>query len=59
MTDKSEIEPAEDPISGAHMVDHLLALRPGTRVVRLPDVGHYPQVEAPADVLAAYLAFRG
>ncbi len=48
-----------DPVSGAHMVDRLLELRPTTQVVRLAAVGHYPQVEAPADVLAAYLAFRG
>ncbi len=48
-----------DPVSGAHMVDRLLELRPTTNVVRLPRVGHYPQVEAPAEVLAAYLAFRG
>jgi pimeloyl-ACP methyl ester carboxylesterase len=47
-----------DPVSGAHMVDRLLELRPGTEVVRLPRVGHYPQVEAPAEVLAAYAAFR-
>lgn len=53
------INGSRDPVSGAHMVDRLLALRPQTNVVRLPEVGHYPQVEAPADVLAAYLAFRG
>lgn len=53
------INGSRDPVSGAHMIDRLLELRPGTGVVRLPDVGHYPQVEAPADVLAAYLAFRG
>lgn len=47
-----------DPVSGAHMVDRLLQLRPQTNVVRLPDVGHYPQVEAPAEVLAVYRAFR-
>jgi pimeloyl-ACP methyl ester carboxylesterase len=45
-----------DPVSGAHMIARLLELRPRTQVVRL-DVGHYPQVEAPDDVLAAYLAF--
>jgi pimeloyl-ACP methyl ester carboxylesterase len=48
-----------DPVSGEHMVVRLLELRPNTRVVRLADVGHYPQVEAPDAVLAAYLAFRG
>jgi len=47
-----------DPVSGAHMIDRLLELRPATDVVRLPQVGHYPQVEAPDEVLAAYLAFR-
>jgi pimeloyl-ACP methyl ester carboxylesterase len=45
-----------DPVSGAHMVDRLLELRPGTEVVRL-EVGHYPQVEAPKEVLAAWLPF--
>ncbi len=47
-----------DPVSGGHMIDRLLELRPGTEVVRLPRVGHYPQVEAPGEVLAAYAAFR-
>lgn len=45
-----------DPVSGAHMLDRLLELRPGTDVVRL-SVGHYPQLEAPDEVLAAYLPF--
>jgi pimeloyl-ACP methyl ester carboxylesterase len=52
------INGSRDPVSGAHMVRRLLELRPHTDVVRLPDVGHYPQVEAPAAVLAAYLSFR-
>jgi pimeloyl-ACP methyl ester carboxylesterase len=52
------INGSRDPVSGAHMVERLLELRPRTNVVRLPDVGHYPQVEAPAEVLAAYAAFR-
>ncbi len=45
-----------DPVSGAHMVARLLELRPGTEVVRL-EVGHYPQIEAPGEVVRAYLAF--
>lgn len=53
------INGSRDPVSGAHLVDRLLALRPGTPVVRLPDAGHYPQVEDPDAVLAAYFAFRG
>jgi pimeloyl-ACP methyl ester carboxylesterase len=47
-----------DPVSGEHMVQRLLELRPQTPVVRLAGVGHYPQVEAPRAVLDAYLAFR-
>ena len=50
------INGVHDPVSGAHMVARLLELRPETKVVRL-DVGHYPQVEAASEVLAAYLAF--
>lgn len=47
-----------DPVSGAHMVvryrevisrDHF--------TVELPTIGHYPQVEAPAEVVKAYLRF--
>jgi pimeloyl-ACP methyl ester carboxylesterase len=53
------INGSRDPVSGAHMVERLLGLRPQTEVVRFPEVGHYPQVEAPAEVLAAYAAFRG
>lgn len=52
------INGSRDPVSGAHMVDRLLELRPGTDVVRLAEIGHYPQVEAPAETLAAYVAFR-
>jgi pimeloyl-ACP methyl ester carboxylesterase len=52
------INGSQDPVSGAHLVDRVLELRPGTNVVRLPNAGHYPQVEAAHDVLAAYLAFR-
>jgi pimeloyl-ACP methyl ester carboxylesterase len=50
------IDGVHDPVSGAHMLARLLELRPSTHVVRL-DVGHYPQVEAPDEVLAAYLSF--
>ena len=47
-----------DPVSGEHMVARLLELRPSTNVVRLPQLGHYPHVEAPEAVLSAYAAFR-
>ena len=51
------IDGAVDPVSGAHMVARYRELVPDPDVVLLPEVGHYPQVEAPAAVLAAYLAF--
>jgi pimeloyl-ACP methyl ester carboxylesterase len=47
-----------DPVSGAHVVARLRELRPGSRIVPLAEVGHYPQTEAPAAVLAAYREFR-
>lgn len=46
-----------DPISGAHMAARYRELIPAPDVVALDDVGHYPQVEAPAEVLAACRAF--
>jgi pimeloyl-ACP methyl ester carboxylesterase len=45
---------ADDPISGEHMVQRYRALVPGADTVLLRGVGHYPQVEAPADVLRAF-----
>lgn len=46
-----------DPVSGAHMVARYRALVPRADVVELPGVGHYPQLEAPAAVLAAVAPF--
>ncbi len=48
-----------DPISGAHMVARYRELVPAPDVVELPGVGHYPQLEAPDDVLAAVLGGFG
>ena len=52
------INGAVDPVSGAHMVARFLEVvgEPAYRI-SLPIVGHYPQVEAPAEVIAAYRAF--
>jgi pimeloyl-ACP methyl ester carboxylesterase len=47
-----------DPVSGKHMVDRMRQLRPAVEVYDLPEIGHYPQTEAPAEVLRAYTAFR-
>jgi pimeloyl-ACP methyl ester carboxylesterase len=52
------IDGAFDPISGAHMAARYRELVPGADVTELAGIGHYPQVEAPAAVLEAYLAFR-
>ena len=43
----------DDPISGEHMVARFRELLPHTRVFGLHGVGHYPQIEAPAAVIAA------
>ncbi|MDF3868190.1 alpha/beta hydrolase [Pseudomonas denitrificans (nom. rej.)] len=52
------IDGPEDPISGAHMVVRYRELIPQPDTVELPGIGHYPQVEAPEQVLQHYLTFR-
>jgi pimeloyl-ACP methyl ester carboxylesterase len=52
------IDGALDPISGAHMVERYRELIERPDTVLLPAIGHYPQTEAPAQVLAHYLEFR-
>lgn len=52
------IDGAADPISGAHMAARYRELVPAADVTLLDRIGHYPQVEAPAAVAAAYVAFR-
>ena len=47
-----------DPISGGHMVERYRELIPNPDTVLLPGIGHYPQTEAPGQVLKHYLAFR-
>jgi pimeloyl-ACP methyl ester carboxylesterase len=47
-----------DPVSGAHLVARYRELVPHPDVVELPQIGHYPQVEDPAGVLAAFLEFH-
>jgi len=47
----------EDPVSGAHLVAHYQQAVPDAEVTVLPGIGHYPQVEAPELVTAAYLEF--
>ncbi|MBC3779386.1 alpha/beta hydrolase [Pseudomonas sp. SWRI99] len=52
------IDGAVDPISGVHMVERYRELIPDADTVLLPGIGHYPQIEAPVQVLEHYLAFR-
>jgi len=52
------IDGHRDPVSGKHIADRLRDQRPGAEIYDLPDIGHYPQTEAPAEVLRAYAAFR-
>ena len=51
------IDGAVDPISGAHMVQRYRELVPDADVVLLDGIGHYPQMEAPDDVVREVLAF--
>jgi len=52
------INGVEDPISGQSVVDLYKKVVPNGEVVELKGIGHYPQTEAPKEVLAHYLAFR-
>ena len=49
---------AVDPVSGAHMAQRYRELVAAPDVVLLPDIGHYPQCEAPQQVLESFLAFQ-
>ena len=47
-----------DPISGQHMVQRYNELKCRLDfLTQLPNIGHYPQVEAPTEVLQHYLRF--
>lgn len=47
----------DDPISGLHLVQRYRELIPHADVVELAGVGHYPQLEAPAEVARAFVEF--
>lgn len=51
------IDGIADPISGAHMVERYEQLIAQPDVVKLQGVGHYPQIEAPQQVISAALNF--
>lgn len=49
---------AKDPISGQHMIDRYRDLIPNANILEMPALGHYPQIEEPKTITAAYLEFR-
>ncbi len=51
------INGSDDPISGRHMAARYRELVGNTNITELEQVGHYPQLEAPAAVLAAWQNF--
>ncbi|MEM6856482.1 MAG: alpha/beta hydrolase [Pseudomonadota bacterium] len=53
------INGALDPVSGRHAYDKWREVVPSARHHLLPDVGHYPQVEAPEAVAAKALEWLG
>jgi pimeloyl-ACP methyl ester carboxylesterase len=46
----------DDPVSGAHIVKRYRQLIPKADVLEFSDVGHYPQLEAPEEVLQGVLS---
>ncbi len=52
------INGAMDPISGRHVADYYRQVIPNPDVVVLDRIGHYPQVEAPEEVLFHFRAFQ-
>jgi len=52
------IDGLQDPISGAHMVKRYRELIADADIVELEGVGHYPQLEAPQQVLDGFMAFH-
>lgn len=51
------IDGVADPISGAHMVERYRQLISNPDVFELENIGHYPQVEAPQQVISAAIDF--
>ncbi len=47
-----------DPVSGKHLVDAVRVKIPNMIICDLPDIGHFPQIEAPVRVLDAFFDFH-
>jgi pimeloyl-ACP methyl ester carboxylesterase len=52
------IDGGADPVSGAHLYHHYRKLIPMADAILLETIGHYPQTEAPAEVLRAFSDFH-
>jgi pimeloyl-ACP methyl ester carboxylesterase len=46
-----------DPISGASIVRRYREIVPTPDITELPQIGHYPHLESPNEVLKNYLTF--
>ena len=42
-----------DPVARVEVLDGLRELRPGVEVLELPELAHYPQIEAPEQIAAS------
>lgn len=51
------IDGTYDPISGKNMSDRYRSIIPNPKVIELENIGHFPLIEAPEQVLKHYLAF--
>lgn len=52
------IDGMDDPVSGRQLLERYRELIPDADAIELEGIGHYPQVEAPGAVLAAFLDFH-
>jgi pimeloyl-ACP methyl ester carboxylesterase len=53
------INGSADAIAGKHVVERFREVVDGNaKVVELPEIGHFPHLEAPADVIESFLKFR-
>jgi pimeloyl-ACP methyl ester carboxylesterase len=51
------IDGGADPVSGRHMYDYFKVMVPRAEAVCFPEIGHYPQTEAPGRLLEELLPF--
>lgn len=52
------INGAVDPISGRHMIERYREIVSDENIYELETIGHYPQTEAPEEVLSAFFDFQ-